>query len=170
MARHPTSQDPPLAVRPPFRAFMRAIVLLLGAALLALFATMLILGLARHKPLPSLAGVGAWWGVGVLLLPVVLGCLLWVLALPWSCTLSRDGVSGRSFVGRRQAIRYEDVGSLWVYANGGFPLLYINSRCRRREIVMYLTGVDRSALHGALERLAGPHHLLTREFAKTGTG
>jgi hypothetical protein len=168
MALDPTSQALPLAVRPSFRAFLRATLLLSALVLCVLFAATLGLDLWRGKPVPSLGGLVSWWGLAVVSVPIALGGLLWLLALPWTCTLTREGVAGRSFVGRRQAIPYEEVGSLWIYANSGFPLLYINSRCRNREIVMYLGGIDRNAVHAALVRLAGPHHLLTREFVPGG--
>ncbi|WP_146907707.1 hypothetical protein [Arenimonas daejeonensis] len=110
-------------------------------------------------------------GAPLTIISIVLGMWLafaatfYVVLWLWTWTVHASGLDGRSYWGRRVHIRWEDVGQIYATSIEGIPALGVVSLTSKREIMLYVLGVDWAEAHRALLRHAGPDHALTHAFA-----
>lgn len=100
-------------------------------------------------------------------IPVIfaIGLLLAATTIPWQCRLTATGIEGRSYMGFRRRIRYEDISAHPFIDNSQYvPLLYVTDRTSGKSLVILLGVLDVRGIHEALLRLAGPANPLTQSF------
>jgi hypothetical protein len=155
--------DASYVIRPRFAsvAFVFARLFLVTLGVVWLFGAVAI-AVGPH-PERALEFVG-WGGLSVIVASAVLGVVLAVLAIPWQCTLTPKGIVGRSYVGFRRRIAYEDIDFPWVDSSQSFTLLRMSDRVSGKELVMYPYGLDLKEVHAQLVRWAGPDNPLTQAF------
>jgi hypothetical protein len=155
--------DSVYAIRPHFRTVALHFARLLGMT----FGFTLLLGtgfiLFSSHPERALEFLG-WGALSIAVGSLVLGLVLAVLAIPWQCTLTREGISGRSYIGFRRSIPYKNIGAPFIDSSQGFPLLRMSDRVTGKELVMYPIGLDLVEVHKKLLEWAGPDHPLTQAF------
>lgn len=116
-----------------------------------------LLGPLRGSPLTFIFLVlGAW-----LVFATTAYAILWA----WRWTVEPEGISGRSYWGRRTLISWNDVGSVHATSIEGLPALGVRSLTSKRDVLLYVWGIDLASAHQQLQRYAGPRHVLTLAFA-----
>jgi hypothetical protein len=155
------SASPVLHVVPDRRKTVRAYARLIGGTLALAFLIQVLQDWRRGDP-PGLLLVGMMV-LGLLLVSLAAGFLLYELARHWHFTLDAAGVTGFDSLCRERRLAWDEIGEV---RRSGSTIEVIGRAGRRNDHVgLETTGVDIARVHKHLVATAGPDHPLTRMFA-----
>ncbi|MGH8445852.1 MAG: hypothetical protein ACREVL_11325 [Solimonas sp.] len=150
-----------MRIAPTLAALLRHSLVLLAGAFAGIVLVKSIADIVAGRPL-SISQVS---NLAVLLAIVfcgamILGLLLFGMICLWAAKIERQGLSGRSYWGRRRIIPWSALDRVERISIEGIPALRVGDG--RQDIVIYMLGVDVAAVHPELCRCAGIDHPLPR--------
>jgi hypothetical protein len=152
-------------IHPPLRASLRYGLLLgVGLLVLALVTGPLLGAITGRAPWPAVRY--AQMAALCLTLGVLLGYFVFAANGLWAWTVEDDGVSGRRFWGRREHLRWDEIGQVSPRSIHGIPCLTIATLNLEREVHACNFGVDLSYLLACVVERAGPDHPLALALAR----
>ena len=155
----------PMKVYPPFLPCLWYALKTFGIIYIVLFGFFTVTRLLRHEPVSGSLSADFWLlPVFLTAIPTLLALVVYLGARVWAWSFDQYGLKGRTYWGRRVAIRWADVGDIKATSVEGIPALLIASRSNKSELFAYTLGVDLREIHIQLARRAGPDHMLTQCF------
>lgn len=154
-----------MRVYPPLLSCLAYAFKTFGVIYIALFLVSVILNVIKHRPLIASFGDAVPTVVVIFLaIPVALAAVVYLGARVWAWSFDQNGLTGRSYWGRRVAIRWSDVASVRNTSVEGIPALLIGSSSDKKELFAYTLGVSIADVYIRLYQYAGPEHVLTQAF------
>ncbi|MBR0346012.1 MAG: hypothetical protein IJI03_12220 [Rudaea sp.] len=129
-----------------------------------LLASVFVVDLIKGGSLPNAYTV-AILVAALLLVTAALALLLYGVFRASAWSMSREGLRGRSFWGRRTEIPWSKVSKVSPFSMHGIPGFVAGSDSKR-EVYACVLGLDLNEVHSRLILYAGAQHPLTKLFER----
>lgn len=154
-----------MRVYPSLLACARYAFKLFGLVFVLLVVLTGVANVAKHRPFLASLGDDLPIALAVwLVITAVLAAVVYVGARVWAWSFDQDGVRGRSYWGRRVAMKWQEVEGVANTSVEGIPALVISSSNGKSKIFAYTLGVSVASIYAKLQQYAGRDHVLTQAF------